>query len=293
MENNNGMHDDEFRVLGTGSTIPPRLPEDEGRVRKRGAWVALAIVALLGLGMIVFWPDSGRKQEQEEVGMFESREESEAFRFLDTLSVDAPCVVQVDTLVSDCLLTLFIPHRASPRLDVGYIDDNDRKAVMCFQAADIRADNKEILGDFVLAGEQLSAGTTKRGYCAIIDGVPSVGVSDDTPLLSESISRKGYFFRQYPLVEDGEAVSNKPQNQTIRKALCSWKGQVFVAVSADNLTLDDFARALSRLGVDQAIYLVGSRFAYGWSVDRNGRREEFGSEDLRPEYRNQSFILWE
>ena len=290
MENNKGLHDDEFRVLGTGAKLPPGHQVDGNQVRKRGAWVALAIIVLLGLGMIVFWPE---KEPQEERGMFESREESESFQALDTLVMDNPCVVQVDTLVSGRLLTLFIPHLASPRLAVGYLDENDRKAVLCFQAADIRADNKEILGDFVLAGNQLASGTSKLGYCAIIDGIPTVGVSDNTQLLSEAIARKGDFFRQYPLVDNGEPVSNKPQNLTIRKALCSWKGQVLVAVSADKLTLDEFAQALARLGVDQAIYLIGSGFAYGWSVGPDGRREEFGSEDFRPEYRNQSFILWE
>lgn len=290
MEKNKGMQDDEFRVLGTGSKLPPGHQVDGNQVRKRGAWVALAIIVLLGLAMISFWPNN---EPQEEMGIFESREESESFRSLDTLATASPCVVKVDTLVSDRLLTLFIPHRASPRLAVGYLEEDDQKAVMCFQAGDIRADNKEILGDFVLAGEPLATGTSKRGFCAIIDGIPTVGVSDSTPLLSEAINRKGYFFRQYPLVDNGEPVTNKPQNQTVRKALCSWNGQVFVAVSADKLTLDEFALTLARLGVDQAVYLIGSNFAYGWSVDRDGRREEFGSKDLRPEYRNQSFILWE
>ncbi len=109
MENNKGMHDDEFRVLGTGPSTSSGHQVDGKQVRKRGAWVALAIIALLGLGMIVFWPDNG---PQEEMGMFEFREESESFRPLDTLSTASPCVVQVDTLVSDGLLTLFVPPRA-------------------------------------------------------------------------------------------------------------------------------------------------------------------------------------
>ena len=291
MEKNKGLQDDEFRVLGTGAKHPPGHQVDGNQVRKRGAWVALAIIGLLGLGMIVFWP---KNVPQEERAVFESREESESFRPLDTLATASPCVVKVDTLVSGRLLTLFVPHRASPRLAVGYLEEEaDQKAVMCFQAGDIRADNKEILGDLVLAGDQLAAGTSNRGFCAIIEGIPTVGVSDNTPLLSEAIARKGYFFRQYPLVDNGEPVTNKPQNQTIRKALCAWKGHVLVAVSADKLTLDEFAQALADLGVDQAIYLVGSSFAYGWSEDKDGVRAEFGSKDLRPEYRNQSFIIWE
>lgn len=291
MENNNNMHDDEFRVLGTGPHIPVPDPDEDRRRRKLGGWIALAIVALLGLGLIVFWPEP---EMQDDVrGVFESRSESESLQPLDTLSMDSHCVVKVDTSVSGHLLTLFVPHRAVPRLLVGNLDDRDRQAVMVFQAADIRADNKEILGEFVLAGRQLAKGVSKKGYCAIIDGTIHVGVGESTPLLDEAISKGGYFFRQYPLVDNGEPVQNKPQNQTIRKALCERSGQIFVAVSSDRLTLDEFARTLADFGVNNAVYLVGSEFAYGWSVDRNGNREEFGSEDLRPDYQKQSYILWD
>jgi hypothetical protein len=202
-------------------------------------------------------------------------------------------VVRLDTLVSGHLLKLFIPHRARARLVVGDLDEKDRRAVMNFQAADIRADNHEILGEFVLAGEQLATGTTKKGYCAIIDGKVSVGVGESTPLLAETMANGGYFFRQYALVDGGEPVLNKPRNSTVRKALCDKNGEVFVAVSADKLTLDEFATVLANLGVNNAIYLIGSDFAYGWSVDQDGNREEFGFEDRRPEYRKQSYILWE
>jgi hypothetical protein len=291
MENNNNMRDDEFRVLGTGSHIPVPEPDEDRRRRKLGGWIALAIVALLGLGMIVFWP---KPEVQDDVeGMFESRFEAVTVHSLDTLTTESPCVVKVDTIVSDHLLTLFIPHRATPRLLVGNLNDRDRKAVMTFQAADIRADNKEILGEFVLAGEQLAKGVSKKGYCAIVDGTIHVGVGETTPLLDEAISKGGFFFRQYPLVDHGEPVQNKPQNLTIRKALCEWNGQILVAVSADRLSLDEFARTLAEFGVSNAIYLVGSEFAYGWSVDSSGNREEFGSEDLRPDYQKQSYILWD
>ena len=290
MENNNNMHDDEFRVLGTGSHIPVPDP-DEDRRRRLGGWIALAIVALLGLGMIVFWPKPEVRDDVE--GVFESRFEMVSANALDTLTTESPCAVKVDTSVSGHLLTLFIPHRATPRLLVGNLSDKDRRAVMTFQAADIRADNKEILGEFVLAGEQLAKGVSKKGYCAIVDGTIHVGVGETTLLLDEAVSKGGYFFRQYPLVDNGEPVQNKPQNLTIRKALCEWNGRILVAVSADRLTLDEFARTLAEFGVNNAIYLVGSEFAYGWSVDPAGNREEFGSEDLRPDYQKQSYILWD
>ena len=45
------------------------------------------------------------------------------------------------------------------------------------QAADIRADNGKIVGAFVLKGDPLSWGLSKRGYCGIIDGKLTVGVA--------------------------------------------------------------------------------------------------------------------
>lgn len=292
MENNNKeTFDDEFRILGTGKHVPSDDSDGERRRKKLVGWAALAIVALLGLGMIVFWPEPEAQDDVE--GVFESLFETDAVKSLDTLTTETHCVLKRDTIVSGHLLTLFVPHLATPRLLAGNLGDEDRKSVMTFQAADIRADNKEILGEFVMAGEQLAKGVSKKGYCAIIDGALFVGVGESTPLLDEAVSKKGYFFRQYPLVDNGEPVSNKPQNKTIRKALCEWNCQVFVAVSADRLTLDEFARLLADFGVKNAIYLVGSEYAYGWSVDQDGNREEFGSEDLRPDYQKQSYILWD
>lgn len=289
--NDHNIQDDEFRVLGTGSNVPVDHGDELRRRNRLIAWVSFAIVALLGLGMILFWPRSEAPDDVE--GVFESRSETEAFAYLDTLTVETPCVVRLDTLVSGHLLKLFIPHRAHARLVVGDLDEKDRQAVMIFQAADIRADNHEILGEFVLVGEQLATGVSKKGYCAIIDGKVSVGVGESTPLLAESMADGGYFFRQYALVDGGEPVMNKPRNSTVRKALCDMNGQIFVAVSAEKLTLDEFAKVLADIGVNNAIYLIGSDFAYGWSVDKDGSREEFGYEDRRPEYRKQSYILWE
>lgn len=291
MENNNhNILDDEFRVLGTGSPVPMGNPDEDRRRRRLAGRVALALVALLGLAMIVFWPKPVPPEDEVE-GVFESRSEAEAL--LDTLATEKTCVLKLDTLVSGHLLKLFIPHRATARLVVGDLDEKDRQAVMNFQAADIRADNHEILGEFVLAGDQLATGVSKKGFCAIIDGQVSVGVGESTPLLDEAVAKGGYFFRQYALVDGGEPVMNKPRNSTVRKALCDWNGQVFVAVSAEKLTLDEFARLLADFGVNNAIYLIGSDFAYGWSVDPDGNREEFGFEDRRPEYQKQSYIIWE
>lgn len=37
-----------------------------------------------------------------------------------------------------------------------------------------------------------------------------------------------YFFRQFPLVENGVLVENEQKNKSVRKALCARAGQIFI-----------------------------------------------------------------
>ena len=278
---------------GVREVLTDRAPQrgDRKRQWRQAGWVSFAIVALLGAGMVFFWPDTPMQDDVQ--GVFESSYETNAVKALGTEETVSPYAESLDTLVNGHLIHLFIPHHATPRLYVGTLDDDARRSVLGFQAADVRADNWEILGEFVLAGEQLSRGVSKKGFCAIIDGKVTLGAGEKTPLLAEAVSRGGYFFRQYPLVIGGSPLENKPKNRTIRRALCERGGQVFVAVSGGELTFADFSRALADLAVDNAIYLIGGEGAHGWTVDADGVREEFSSEDLRPEYRNESYIIWE
>ena len=281
------FRDDEVQMLGT---VDPFRKLERKRFLRQVSWASLAIVALLGLGVVLFWP----KNLPEEVeGVFESSIETSAINLLGRDSTVVPYAEKLDTVVNGHPLTLFIPHHATPRLRVGQTDAQTLQTVMGFQAADIRADNYEILGEFVLAGDQLAEGVSKKGFCAIVDGRITVGVGEKTPLLNEAIAKGGYFFRQYPLVDDGIPVENKPKGKTVRKALCSRGGQVFVVFSGLDETFPDFAHVLADLGVDNAIYLVGSDATFGWTVDADGHREQYGNWDRRPEYRNESYILWD
>lgn len=295
MENNRkDIRDDEFRVLGTGVPVQMEDPSEARRRKRQGGWVALAILAVLGLAMILFWPKKETVAEGDEAveGVFEQSYESDSVKPLGEDDVVKPYAERMDTTVAGHPLRIFIPHHATPRLRVGQPDEETLQAVMGFQAADIRADNYEILGDFVLAGQQLTRGASKRGFCAIVDGKVTVGVAEETPLLQAAIDRGGYFFRQYPLVDNGAPIVNKPKNTTVRKALCDRGGQVVVVFSSDDQTFGEFAQTLVELGVDNAIYLVGSEASFGWTNDADGNRTRYGNIDHRPEYRNENYILW-
>lgn len=200
-----------------------------------------------------------------------------------------------DTLINDVPIRIFIPHNAEMSLHVGRMDREDASVIYAAQAADIRADNGDIVGAFVLNGEPLAWGLSKRGYCASINGKVTVGVADNSPLFEQATEEGGYFFRQYPLVCDGELVDNEPKGKSIRRAICDRQGEIFMVETGTIESFHDFAQALVDLGVDQAVYLVGSS-AFGWAVDEAGTVHEFGEDNYYTGRhrmpKNTSYIVW-
>jgi len=183
---------------------------------------------------------------------------------------------------------------AVPELCIGYPDPKDNTLVLAFQAADIRADNHEILGAYVLKGEMQSHGRSKKGFCAIIDGKIQLGMAESTPLLEEATEKEGYFFRQYPLVLDGQMVQNKPKNKALRHALCEWNGTIVTVSSMGMESLHDFSQALADLGVRNAIYLVGAD-AYGFCHTQSDDAPEttiWGERQTDKMYKKVNFIVW-
>ena len=180
-------------------------------------------------------------------------------------------------------------------LHVGAIDKNDTTIVYAAQAADVRADNGNIVGAFVLAGEPLAWGLSKKGYCASINGNVTIGVAENSPLFEEATKQKGYFFRQYPLVSNGRLIDNEPKGKSIRRAICEQDGRVFMVETVTRESFHDFAQALVDLSIDNAIYLVGSS-AYGWAIDANGTKHEFGKDDYytgrKKMPKNISYLVW-
>lgn len=294
----NEIDDDQIRVIGTSSKSSPR----------KVVWAVVAAVIVVAAVVAALLLSKERPSEEaesvaaiEEVGLFEQEavdvEREEQYRFIgeqvDSLA-QGYCEVR-DTIVAEHPLRLFIPHNATMSLHVGRVDKEDDSIIYTAQAADIRRDNGRILGAFVMAGEELAWGLTKKGFCASIDGKVTVGVSDNSPLFDEAVAKGGHFFRQYPLVKDGVVVENNPENVAIRRAICDRYGEIFMVESLEKLSFHDFSIALVTLGVEQGIYLVGSD-AYGWAVDKKGNRHEFGVANYytgrRRMPRNTSYIIW-
>ncbi len=288
------ISDSEIRVIG-GSNLQP-TPTFPWRV----VAVSLAVIAAVVAVVCLLWPKV--PEQLPEQGIFEPETSLTApenvpqahplqgwLASLDT--VTAVGTITKDTTVNDIPLRIYVPLNSTPRLEIGYgALDNRERNILFFQAADVHADNKKIVGAFVLRGQPLSWGLSKRGYCAIIDGKVTVGVADNSPLFEQATEHGGYFFRQYPLVDNGRLVENELKNKSIRRGLCEIDGHIVVVATQSTESLHDFAQALVDIGVSNAIYLVGST-AQGWSMDAEGNGTKMGLWDERP-YKNISFIVW-
>ena len=63
-------------------------------------------------------------------------------------------------------------------------------------------------------------------------------------------------------------------------------------VSESDESFHDFAQALVDLGVDNAVYLVGSHTSYGWYQNELGETEEFAPSNARKVFKNETYIVW-
>ena len=188
-------------------------------------------------------------------------------------------------------MRLYLPHHVSMSLQLGTIDRKDNTILFATQAADVRAENGGIVGAFVLEGEPKAWGLSKNGYCAIINDTVRVGVANNSPLFEEATEKGGYFFRQFPLVDNGMLVENEQKGKSVRRALCDRNGEIFTIETLSAESFHDFAQALVDLGVDNAIYLVGSN-AYGCATDADGLRHEFGNpQPPKKKWKNISYLV--
>ena len=289
MSDYNDIKDNEIRIIGNAgqSVESPRKP-----TWWRWLLWTICILVWLILAFVVFYVLKGGsrpKHADTEAVVIESAPVA------PIVEKNEPATVLVhDTVINDVPLRIHTPVNAVPELSIGYPDLKDNTLVMAFQAADVRADNHEILGAYVLKGEMLSRGRSKKGFCAIIDGKIQLGMAESTPLLEEATEKEGYFFRQYPLVLDGKMVENKPKNKAFRHALCELNGTIVTVSSLEKESLHDFSQALADLGVQNAIYLVGAE-AYGFCRTQSDNMPEtvtWGERQTDKTFEKVNFIVW-
>lgn len=264
------INDDEIRVISRGGA--PARPLRRKFPACRIAWAAAAVLGITALTVWALWlrpSDDARLADRSlMITAFQTPADCGA------ATISRGYVSVSDTVVNGVSLTLLTPVNASPRLAVG-AEALNGQAVMAVWAADLRADNGQIVGTFVADGDLVGKGESKAGFCAIIDGTTTIGAADATPMLERALEVGGCFFRQYPLVVGNQVVENRPRGKALRKALAQLDDRLLVAMSRTRLSYSDFSRALADLGVSNAISLVGGD-SYGFAIDDSGQRLEFG-----------------
>ncbi len=288
---NNEIQDNEIRILGSGTWDSPK--QDDGG--KNPMWVIGIVVAAILFAAVALGayfilgnrPIRGYFESQ----IFEPTRPIEPITLIKDASLPAYFTV-VDTLVVDTKFRIYYPHNAIPSLSVGLLDTDDESIVFAAQAADIRADNMEILGSFVMDGNELSKGASVKGFCAVVGNQISLGYSKSTNLFEQAIDNNGYFFRQYCLVAEGQPIDNNQNRRYVRKALCTRGDDIFIVETRTGMSMWEFSHTLIEMGVEYALNLVGTT-TYGWYTDKGGTRHEFShrpNESKIPE--NTSYIVW-
>ena len=288
------IRDDEIRIIG----------EEEKTKFNGWKWLLLLLAGII-IGSIVWMVLPPREVSDNteptntpsEPGVFEPTAEqakrpAAKMPLAKASDIGKGFIETADTTINDIPMRLYLPHQVTMSLHLGPIDRQDPTILFATQAADVRADNGGIVGAFVLKGEPKAWGLSKKGYCAIINDTVTVGVADNSPLFEEATEKGGYFFRQFPLVDNGKLVENEQKGKSIRRALCVRNGELFTMETLTQESFHDFAQALVDLGVDNAIYLVGAN-AYGWAVDVEGQRHEFGDPNPKTskKWRNINYLV--
>lgn len=278
------INDDEIRII-TG--YEPKRSIRKKRFLRLCLPVAV-LISLVALGIILF-PGNHHEDEMPEIQAEAKPAEIKADS--DASGSAGAFTSARDTTINGRGLLILTPENARPRLVIGRESLNDHDIILATQAADVRGDNGQIAGTFVVDGELVSKGDAKAGFCSIINGDLTIGIADSTPMLEKCLTDGGYFFRQYPLVAGGQIVENKPKGKSIRKAIAEIGGTVSVAVSKEKLTFHDFSQLLIDAGARNAIYLVGST-SHGFYVDDNGQKFQIGSPPWKF-VENVNYIVWE
>lgn len=263
------INDNEIRVIGGdgGGGGKKRLPW--------WVWVIVGVVAV-AIAVVALWPKPQPEETTSPDTTTVTEPETTDIWHSNTDNSLPSCTIVTDTLIDTLHLRIFTPYNATPELHIGRLDTANTDIILAAMAADLRRDNGRIVGAFVHAGEPLSWGLSKRGYCAIFDGQITIGVAENSPLFEQATEQGGYFFRQYPAVDKGVMVENNPENASFRRALCLLNGRVCIIACTDRVLMNDFSATLVKLGVSEAILLVGGT-ADGWCRTDDGKMIRLGS----------------
>lgn len=274
--------EDEIQVLGSQKSF------NERRVKKSYAIIIFIIIAvILTLAFLYFC--FLQKNNHDNSNIEQTQENITELQTLKTENTNSSINISNDS-INDVPLLILALHNLKPELQIGLPDTTDQSTVLALPAADIRKDNQEIVGDFILQGNEISRGKRKVGYCSIIEGKLEIGISTDNNIKDICLDKQGSLFRQYILVFEGKIQKNILKGKSYRRALIVQNNQTYIIISKKRESLYDFSEAISDLGFQDAIYLVGGD-SFGFYRNNNGEMNLIGKPE-NEQYPKRNYIVF-
>ncbi len=178
---------------------------------------------------------------------------SYAYVTLDTVHL------KQDTL--DWSLVFYMPHNSKVSFTNERPDSLNNEISLSVACAFTASNLKGVVGDYVCRGRLYSnTRDVETGFCVILKDTIIIDYLNDTSLFYKNlaIKNKGAYFQQMLLLKDGDTVECtifRKQKPTFRRCLAWYNGRGVVIESVDRLTFEDFANALRKVGIKDAIYL--------------------------------------
>lgn len=264
---NNDISDDDIRVIG-------RKPKTDNSGKRRTALLVgiLVLIAAIVVVLILLLRQNGADAEivQQDV---DNKEESIPVEGSGDIATGQPTADTadfrcIDTIIEGVKIRIFESGNTAVSLAMfNEIDTNPTDVVFATQAANIRADNHNVIGDFVINGEVKVKGCPNdmyRGFCALLADKLIIGKAEKTTFLDSAIIKNGSFYRHCAYVTGGAPEQFDDPKEAIRRALCLKGGKVLVVESVDIVTSSNFAQILHRLNVDNAVGLMGGKNLDEW-----------------------------
>lgn len=285
----------EIEVLGA-SLVKKEQPETlvEAKPTSRlhpwmAAAIAIAIIIILTIVLVALF---GRKNDNSNGLPLEESEISEIMPAQQTrvnpeampstnpsLSSDAEAaaakskIIPVYDSINDVPFAFYPIDAFKAEVTFNRPDSADQNIMLAVTAADVRADNGEIAGEFIIDKKQLTRGSRKPGWCYISPaGQITIGIGAAQEAKKQALADGGCFFRQLALVMDGEVMPNQLKGKSKRRALAFINGKPAIVKSAERESIYDFSQALADYGFSHAIYLPGGE---GFWKARTSEGDEF------------------
>ncbi len=179
------------------------------------------------------------------------------------------------------------------RAEISFIepDTADTNVFFYSRCADHEVDNSYI-GSMVVAGEEYQNDRSRAGYCGMVGNNIVLGVSYKEDVKKYAEKAKGYFFRQYILVSDGEIPRKFYLHGKVERCAMGRIGNTLYAVKTKfPETMSAFAEALREYGFTDAIYITGGRDYYFYR-SADGVRHDVGDINKYPHQESKGVIPW-